>query len=96
MPDSSVELYPVSFKIYRHTTAPPPLKGSLLPWPLASFLGSLGFLNNAPQSNTPTPILASAGDTSGQPPIPRRVACYQAAFDKPTTVAQVRGRFFIT
>lgn len=95
MPDGSVELYPVSFKIYRHTTLPPPLKGSALPWPLASLLGHMGIINSQP-AQTPSPIIAggsSSADGSGaaQPPIPRRVPTYQAAFDKPTTVAEVGG-----
>ena len=90
--DGQIELYPISFKIYRHTTAPPPTKQSHLPWPLPSLLSSMGLGGNSssPQPAAPTPLLAAAGEGGTQPVIPRRVLYYQAAFDKDTKMKDVR------
>lgn len=89
--DVKVDLYPIFFKLYRHTTMPPPAKHSSLPWPLVSLMHSMGFGN----SPTPSaPIASSSGGGDGemgppQPPTPRRVASYSAAFVKTTTLAEV-------
>ncbi len=84
-----VELYPVSFKIYRHTTIPTPAKPSSLPWPLSYVFGSLGLTSPTPVA---MPLLPQGGGTDSnptQPPLPRRVCYYQAAFGKCTTVKEV-------
>ena len=89
-----MELYPIMFKIYRHTTVPPPVKQSSLPWPLPAILTSMGFMGStSSQAPPPAPLIgAGAGGPAsdgGQPIIPRRVLYYQAAFDKPTTIKEV-------
>ncbi len=81
-----MDLYPLVFKLYRHTTNPAPLKSSNLPWPLASLLTSVGLLSNSPTVSAP---LLTTGDDTSAPPQPRRVPYYQAAFPKTTTLAQV-------
>lgn len=89
--DGEVELYPISFKVYRHTTVPPPVKQSNLPWPLPVILCSLGVMSpSTPQPAAPAPLLAGTGDGTQQPAIPRRVLYYQAAFNKSTTMKEVR------
>ena len=91
--DGSIDFHPVQFKVYHHTTLPPAGKQSSLPWPLPSFFGTLGIISSKPA--TP-PIVSSAGVGPGgadggpiQPPIPRRVLYYYAAFTGATTVAEV-------
>lgn len=85
-----VELYPISFKIFRHTTAPPPVKQSHLPWPFPAILCNLGLMSSpSPQPAPPAPILAAGAGDGSQPVIPRRVLYYQAAFDKSTTMKEV-------
>ena len=91
--DGSIDFHPVQFKVYRHTTLPPAGKQSSLPWPLPSFFGTLGISSSKPA--TP-PIVSSAGVGPGgadggpiQPPLPRRVLYYYAAFTGATAVAEV-------
>ncbi len=86
-PSGQVDLYPLVFKLYRHTTNPAPAKSSNLPWPLASLLTSVGLLSSTPTVSAP--LLTAGGDESGAAPQPRRVPYYQAAFPKSTTLAQV-------
>ena len=92
-PDGTVDFYPVQFKVYRHTTLPPPAKPSSLPWPIASVFGTLGITSPKPVPSSP---LSSAGVISGgteggpiQPPLPRRVLYYYAAFIESTTIEEV-------
>lgn len=95
-----IELYPLFFKIYRHTTLPPPVKGSSLPWPLAHIVGSLGLGSFATPTLPAPPLIMGGGAESGptQPPMPRRVAYYQAAFNRCTTVEEVSllGRWLVS
>ena len=77
------------FKIYRHTTLPPPIKGSSLPWPFASIFGTLGLTAGPTQPATPIITGGVAESNPTQPPIPRRVAYYTAAFEKSTTLGKV-------
>ncbi|CAI8006046.1 Ubiquitin carboxyl-terminal hydrolase 32, partial [Geodia barretti] len=91
--DGSIDFHPVQFKVYRHTTLPPAGKQSSLPWPLPSFFGTLGISSSKPA--TP-PIVSSAGVGPGgadggpiQPPLPRRVLYYYAAFTGATAVAEM-------
>lgn len=90
--NGEIELYPVSFKVYRHTTVPPPTKPSHLPWPLPALLSSMGLMSSPspPQLSAPTPLLAAGAGEGTQPVIPRRVLYYQAAFNKSTTVKEVK------
>lgn len=84
-----MDLYPVFFKLYRHTTLPPPAKPSSLPWPLASLMNNLGI--GLPTPSPPTPV-TSGGDGEVPPtqaPIPRRVPYYVSAFVKTATLADV-------
>ena len=92
--DSSVDYYPIQFKVYRHTTLPPPAKPSSLPWPIASVFGTLGIVSSS--KPVPSAPLNSAGIGPGgteggpiQPPLPRRALYYYAAFTASTTLAQV-------
>ena len=91
--DGSIDFYPVQFRVYRHTTLPPPGKPSSLPWPIASVFGTLGITSSKP---APPSVLSSAGVGSGvteggplQPTIPRRVLYYYAAFTARTTIREV-------
>ena len=92
--DVKIELYPLFFKIYRHTTLPPPVKGSSLPWPLAHIVGSLGLGSFTGPAHPAPPLIMGGGAEFGpaQPPMPRRVAYYQAAFNRCTTVEEVSQR----
>lgn len=88
-----VDLYPIFFKVYRHTTLPPPIKPSSLPWFLSSLLNNLGLSGPTPTPSAPLPMaVGSAGGeaTPAQPPTPRRVPYYTATFVKTTTLAEVR------
>ena len=98
--DGTIDYYPIQFKLYRHTTLPPPLKSSSLPWPLASLFGTLGITSSKQPSPTPlvTGGMAPGGSEDGpvQPPLPRRELYYYAAFTGNTTFKQVWGLFSYT
>ena len=83
--DGNLELYPIVFKAFKHSTLPPSKQTKSGPW--NSFLEIIGYIRG--------PNEASTGAGSGlpgdsvQPIPPRRVLSYTASFDKNTTVQQV-------
>ena len=80
----SIELYPITFKVFKHTTLPP--SKQVKTGPLNSFLELIGYIRNSSDSGPTAPALT--GD-SAQPVLPRRVLYYTACFNKNTTVQQV-------
>ena len=80
--DGQLELYPVLFKIYRHSNQPLNRPGGM--W--QTIQGLFGGGANA----MATPISGN-GDVPGAvaPPPPKRTLYYQAAFNKKTTIKEV-------
>ncbi len=83
--DGNLELYPITFKVYKHTTLPANKHTKATPW--SSFLELIGYIRGTSDTGTmATPGLI--GD-SAQPILPRRVLYYTASFDWNTTVQEV-------
>lgn len=91
----SLELYPIMFQVYKHSTLPPSKQSKSSNW--SSFLEMFGFLGFRTGSDNPTTSFMGPslpGDPT-QPVLPRRVLYYTATFDKRTTVQEVRCAFSV-
>ena len=88
--EGSLELYPIIFQVYKHSTLPPSKQSKSSNW--SSFLEMFGFLGFRTGTDNPTPSIMGPGlpGDPTQPILPRRVLYYTASFDKRTTIQEVR------
>ena len=87
--NGTIELYPIVFKVYKHSTLPANKTAKTGPW--TAFLEIIGYIRTSSDTGVGSTGPALPGD-SAQPILPRRVLYYIASFDKATTVQQVMPR----
>ena len=88
--EGSLELYPIIFKVFKHTTLPPSKQAKSGPWnSVLDVLTFLGIRSGGESASVPLQGPGIPGDPS-QPVLPRRVLYYSATFDKKTSIQEVR------